>query len=267
MNKNNILFQFQEPIKIKTAIEKTNTISNNYNDKVRLYMSTKAAQFIKYHNSAVNFNTNKYEIFTLPFMPNYYYLVFFTSVNTNHPYVLFININEKALTFLIPIGKDSKQAELDSYFDAINYFTNPELSALYILVEKTIAIRKNGIVNSQYSLLNCENITPCINKFSEIAKMKISETEKTTMYKKYNEYYLTHAVELLTKYFTLLDKDKNYDDAQEFLKGGTFRTDKYFGKQRLNNFFKNNKTILGHLEIFISLYKLLHEVRMKLLKY
>jgi hypothetical protein len=73
-------------------------------------------------------------------------------------------------------------------------------------------------------------------------------------------------MELLNHYFTLLEQ-KNYSDAYDFLKGGKSKINKYYGKKRLNTFFKNNKSIMGHLEVFISLYELLHMSRMKLLNY
>jgi cystathionine beta-synthase len=74
---------------------------------------------------------------------------------------------------------------------------------------------------------------------------------------------------LLKKYFDMLE-NKDYEEAKLFLKGGGTRANyksKYFGKVRLNTFFKNTKNIIGHLEIFILMYQLLHQARMKLLKY
>ena len=45
------------------------------------------------------------------------------------------------------------------------------------------------------------------------------------------------------------------------LQGGHSKFNEYYGKTRLNTFFKsskNNNNIIGHLEVFISLYKLLY---------
>ena len=63
-----------------------------------------------------------------------------------------------------------------------------------------------------------------------------------------------YSKELLTH---LLD-NKKFDDAILFLKGND---GKLFGKQRLNTFFKNTKSIIGHLEIFIGLYEIYHDVK------
>ena len=54
---------------------------------------------------------------------------------------------------------------------------------------------------------------------------------------------------------------REYDEAWEFLKG---TRGQYAGKQRLNTFFKNTKSIIGHLEIFVSLYEIFHMARGKL---
>ena len=94
----------------------------------------------------------------------------------------------------------------------------------------------------------------------EIDKMHISQSEKQILKYKYNEAYLHKAIDFLSYYFNLLD-NKDYDEALLFLKGGDSN---HFGKQRLNTFFKNNKSIIGHLEIFITLYELYNETKNKL---
>ena len=94
-------------------------------------------------------------------------------------------------------------------------------------------------------------------------KKRIPEQEKQNVLSKYNEYYLNRAVGLLKIYFNLLES-KNFEEAYLFLKGNNSK--KYFGKERLNTFFKNTKSIIGHLEIFITLYELFFKVRMKLFK-
>lgn len=267
MNKDKIFIRFQEPIKISKAIEninipKTKTQTFNYNEKVQAYMTIKANQFIQYHNKALTFD--KYEIYTLPFLPKYIFAVISTKTNTNHPYLLFVNLDDRYLNFLIPFGKERKQADIDDYADAIDECTIPELLAIYILIEKSIYIRKSGVlISDQFKLLNCNNIANCVKHRNIIAKKRIPENEKQKILSKYNEYYLNRAVGLLKIYFNLLES-KNFEEAYLFLKGNNSK--KYFGKERLNTFFKNTKSIIGHLEIFITLYELFFKVRMKLFK-
>jgi hypothetical protein len=46
----------------------------------------------------------------------------------------------------------------------------------------------------------------------------------------------------------------DYNEAYLFLKG---KSSKYYKKQRLNTFFAKTKKIVGHLEIFITIYEML----------
>jgi hypothetical protein len=265
MNKDKIFIRFQEPIKISKAITNINIqnkTTQKYNEKVQAYMTIKANQFIQYHNKALAFD--KYEIYTLPYLPKYIFIVITTKTNTNHPYLLFVNLDDKYLNFLIPFGKEKKQADIDDYAEAIDECTIPELLAIYILIEKSIYIRKTGVlISDQFKLLNCNNITNCVKHRNIIMKKRIPEQEKQNILSKYNEYYLNRAVGLLKIYFNLLES-KNFEEAYLFLKGNNSK--KYFGKERLNTFFKNTKSIMGHLEIFITLYELFFKVRMKLFK-
>ena len=140
------------------------------------------------------------------------------------------------------------------------------LFSISLLLDETLKTRKLGILTSQFSILKCENMTLCINKVTEISKMKLSTNEKQTLYIKVQDYYMKQGIELLKKYFKLL-YEKNYSEAYSFLKGGDSKFDKYYRKTRLNTFFKNNKIIIGHLEIFISLYEFLHIIKMKLFNF
>ena len=106
-------------------------------------------------------------------------------------------------------------------------------------------------------------MTLCIHKITEISKMTIKENEKQNLYIKYQDYYRTIGMKLLQNYFYLLEK-KEYGKANDFLQGGHNKFSEYYGKTRLNTFFQNNKTILGHLEVFISLYELLNMTIVKL---
>jgi len=270
-----IFLRFTEPLTIKKAIKniqiesnKYNNYNYNYNDKIKVYMDIKAQQFLQYHNKTLEYKES--QVYTLSFLPNYIFLVFITKTNTNHPYLFYINLNDNSniLNFLIPIGKERKQSDISEYVDSISICNTPDLSAIYILLEKTIYIRKYATLNLRFNLLDCANITNCIIKMRSIDKSRITTSQKMELKNKYNEYYINKALNILKKYFDMLE-NKDYDEAQLFLKGSSgyrYKT-KYFGKERLNTFFKNTKIIIGHLEIFIVMYQLLHQSRMRLLKY
>jgi hypothetical protein len=267
MSHESIFLRFKETMKIEKAIKYTHTINDNYNEKVKTYMALKAQQFLFYHNKYLEYNES--QIYTLEFLPRYIFLVFLTKTNVNHPYLFYVNLDSNMLNFLIPLGKEKKQADIDDYIEAITICNIYDLSAIYILLYKTIYIRKYSTLNLKFNLLDCDNITNCIKKMREIDKRKISTNEKYELKKKYNKYYINKAIDILKKYFDILES-KDYVEAQLFLKGndrGFNYKSKYFGKERLNTFFKNTKNIIGHLEIFIIMYEILHQARMRLLKY
>jgi len=254
MNKSQIFFKFREPVNLYNIINQI-TITNDYLKKIEIYLYNKAQQFVKYHNQ--NLDVKEFQIYTMPYLSRYIFALIITKTNSNHPYLVYFNLDDIIITFLIPFGGDSKQADSSTYYGALYESDIAEKTAILILPEKTILIRKLGIIDSkQFSLINCSNISNCIIKMREIDKMRISLSEKQSLKNKYNEYYLHKAIDFLKYYFTLLD-NKKFDDAILFLKGNN----KLFGKQRLNTFFKNTKSIIGHLEIFISLYELYHETK------
>ena len=208
MDQSNIFLRFRETKKIEKAIKNTEVANNNYNDKIRLYLITKAQQFLNYHNKSLEYKES--QIYTLPNLPNYLFLVFITKTNTNHPYLLYVNLEDNILNFLIPNGKEQKQADINDYIETIKTCNLSDLSAIYILLDKTIYIRKYAILNLRFNLLDCNNITNCIKKMRDIDKQKISINQKTDLKKKYNEYYLNKALNILKKYFYILE-EKNYE--------------------------------------------------------
>ena len=280
MNLDKIQLTFKENDKLGTIIRTIPMygLENTLNNKVKLYLTQKAEDIIRYHNPMMVLNNNNKLFFVLPYLPNYYFMVAYTILNVNHPYLIYFNLNHTYINVLLPLGKDYGQVNINDYNELIKMlvYSNSTtknsksntvlLTAIYLLLNNTIEIRKNGILNSQFNILSCENIPVCVSKMNDISKMKLSESEKQGMYKKYNEHYLTLGFDLLKNYFRLLST-KKYSEAYSFLKGGNTIHNEYYKKRRLNNFFKNNKSIIGHLEIFISLYEILHMVRLKLLNY
>ncbi len=258
MNKSQIFITFQEPQTIKDIINKVPD-GDDFLSKLKIYMTSRANQFITSHNKHLAFK--EYEIYKSAVLPNYIYAIVITKTNVNHPYMMFLDINSNMISFLIPFGKDYKQADIDAYRAAISECNIAELEAVYLLLDKTIYIRKKGILDSrQFSLLDCTNISNCQKKMHDIDKMQIAYANKQELKAQYANAYLHKALDFLKYYFDLLNV-KEYDEAWEFLKG---TKGKYKGRQRLNTFFKNTRSIIGHLEIFVSLYEIFHMARERL---
>jgi hypothetical protein len=302
MDTSKIQLVFKENNKIEKIIEQSNLpTSYTLNDKIKAYLNSKASQIIKYHNPYLDFNINNINVnsnknvFILDYLPRYVFMVAYTLSHINHPYLIYFNLDDKFINVLMPIGRDYQQSNTEDYINVINSIlkinsqkTNSQkktktktkhtssnesnkeniknkalLTAIYVLLDNTIKTRKYGIIYSKFSILTCENMTLCLHKITEISKMNIQEYEKQNLYIKIQDYYRTIGIELLQNYFYLLEK-KEYGKANDFLQGGHNKFSEYYGKTRLNTFFKNNKSILGHLEVFISLYELLHMTVMKL---
>jgi hypothetical protein len=287
MDLNQIQITFNEKKKIEYIINELPNVSGdsniNINEKIKLYLNIKATQIIKYHNKYLDFNINNINvnsnknIFMLTTLPRYVFMVAYTISHTNHPYLIYLNLDDKIINVLIPIGKEYQQANTQDYINVINSITINKsretikkniknkalLSAIYILIKNTINTRAYGIQYSKFTILTCENMTLCMHKINDISKMQMPDNEKQKLYIQYHDYYVKSGIELLQKYFYLLEK-KEYSEAYDFLKGGTTKFNKYYGKTRLNTFFKNEKIIMGHLEVFISLYELLHMVVIKI---
>lgn len=192
------------------------------------------------------------------------YAALLTRPNTNHPIIIFANVNESIMYLIRPFGKDPGQIGLDElermldsrYKDMIN---KAEYYALYLAFQESIRQRKRELIyNDRHSLLKCSNIQACVSKQRELARKRgITHAERDREMKKWNEYYEKKSVRFMEKYFKLLD-DREYDEALMFLKGGD--TKKYFGKQRLDTFYRNTKNIIGHLQIFIDLYQFVYKL-------
>ena len=248
-----IFYKFKEYDKI------SNVIQANFSSQLKTYLEAKCMAFLKYHNSKLAFK--EIQIFNMPNLSDkHYFGMCFTYTSTNHPYLVYINMDEPYIMFLIPFGGDKTHGTFQTFYYAIEEADYIERTCIYLLLDKTIFIRKSGIIESkQFSLFNCSNIANCVKKMQEIDKMKVGKKDKYVnkdeLKAKYNEYYMNKASGFLKYYFTLLD-GKEYNEALLFLKG---KDSKYYGKERLNTFFKNTKIIIGHLEVFIPLYELLHK--------
>lgn len=258
MNKSQIFITFQEPQPILEVVNKVPG-DGDFLTKLKIYMTSRANQFITSHNKYLAFK--EYEIYKSGVLPNYIYAIVITKTNLNHPYMMFLDVQSQFINFLIPLGKDYKQADLDTYSAAIPECTAAELEAIYLLLDKTIYIRKKGILDSrQFSIVDCSWISNCQKKMQEIDKMALGHTAKQELKARYRDAYLHKALDFLKYYFDLLGA-REYDEAWEFLKGDR---GKYAGKQRLNTFFKNSRSVIGHLEIFVSLYEIFHLARVRL---
>jgi len=254
--KQQIFATILDNVKIIVAVNAFNNIPD-FTTKVKIYLSYQAQYFLQTYYPG--FQAKTFEIYSFPYLPQWYFLMLTTNPNTNHPFLLFANLDDNKIYIIRPIGKERGQVEIPVVVDAISQCNTIEKFALYFAVDRSIYMRKNAIIYvPQFTLIDCSNITNCMKKMHEIDKMNISKSEKTKKAIKYEEFYKNKAIEFLQYYFTLLE-NASYDEAYLFLKGNHAT---YYKKQRLNTFFKDTKIIIGHLQIFIELYRLLNYLKL-----
>lgn len=238
-------------------------IEHSYNS-ISEYLLAKTKIFINYHNPSLVLE--KYETLTYKKYPNYIFIVSYTKTYTNHPYLTYAKITDSFITILIPFGKEYGQISFNDVFNIIDGIdddkpTLMQYIAMYILTLKTINIRQSGILMSdRYKILRCGAISHCKDKMRQLAKTyNQTSKEYTELVEYYKNFYYEKGKDLLIKYFNAL-KDGDFNDAYAFLKGSGGIKNKYFGRERLNTFFINTSDVIGHLQIFIPLYEILHEL-------
>lgn len=232
-NKAKAFFSLYELEPIMNLILKTD--GKNYNEKILNYINNLSRNIIISHNRRLGLRETA--IYTFPYLSSGdIFIIIVTKANTNHPYLLYLNVNSNEIKVLLPIGGDRKQVDLDIINNFLPICDWTELFMINLLLEKTIFIRKTGIlIEKQFTLIDCNNITHCKKKIQEIKKSSMISSEKDEQIKKYTNYYLQKGLDMLTHFFDLL-MNNQIDEAKVFLKGDTSGLLK--NKQRLNTFFR-----------------------------
>lgn len=187
------------------------------------------------------------------------YISLVSKQSANHPWVAACNIYSKNFEVYRPFGRDPGQISIEQFNSILSStrFTKAQYYGFYILFSENMRVRKEEMFfNSKHSLLRCDNIKQCLLKRKEIAKSRMGAAAKTAEMAKYQAFYEKKCVNFLQKYFEMLDA-RDYDEAFAFLR---MKHGKYYGKQRLDTFFVSTGEIIGHLQIFIEIYKLIYTV-------
>jgi hypothetical protein len=192
---------------------------------------------------------------TTPFT-NIIFFTVYTLPNRNHPLIGFVSKanNTSEITLIRPIGKKRYNLDIDKLDIYLNRYKNhwtEELYGLYLSIIKSIVIRKEELLlNDEFSLLNCHNIKGCITATKKLSNKSLrTKKQQITLFR-------NNAIKVIINYFNELEKYK-FSNAEEIL--GTSKD----SISLINNIFKKNKKIRGHLEIFITLYKLIKNIKEK----
>ena len=137
MDTSKIQLVFKETKTLLKIIETSYlTSSNKLFDKIKAYLDIKAQQIINYHNPNLEFNINNINInsntniFIFDYLPRYVFMVAYTLSHTNHPYLIYFNLDDTFINVLLPIGRDYQQANTEDYIHVINSITKNKAIAL-----------------------------------------------------------------------------------------------------------------------------------------
>ncbi len=184
---------------------------------------------------------------------------FFISITTipfnNHPFMVYGYYNNTILKILIPLGNKSGQINIRHVGTLVSKMASLDKLALHHLLRSTLTIREFNIfkytkklIDTPDSIFNCSNIKACQESTVKIHKMNITQTQKNELINKVYIQIKDIILEHLKRYFKLMKSNK-FADAESYL------------KTQFNNIYYDTKGIMGHLLIFIEIYKLIETLK------
>lgn len=236
-------------------------IAGSSRQSAEAFISLKTISAIKlYYDKTLSVNNY---IFHKSWNNNILYVSLITAPNKNHPVVAYAHMDEPYIYMIRPFGKDKGQVGLNQFEDLLDAefrtrLTPAEYYGLYLLFSESTRQRKlEMIFDDRHSLLKCSNIKPCQAKLKAIQsdpKLKTAAARQS-MAVKWQEFYERQSIKMIETYFELLD-EREYAMAYAFLKSKAIKTSKQGA--RLDTFFAKSKAIIGHLQIFISIYQFMY---------
>lgn len=238
-----------------------NTVFDQYPDKttilqrIQIYLGMVAIQAIK---TISNLDMVDYKAHP-SWSKEWIYISLISRQSANHPWVAACNVHSNQFEVYRPFGRDLGQITIEQFNSILSStrFTKAQYYGFFTLFSENMRVRKEEMIYSpKHSLIKCDNIKQCLLKKKEIAKSRKSPATKAAELAKYQAFYEKKSINFILKYFEMLDA-RDYEEAFAFLR---MKHGKYYGKQRLDTFFVSTGEIIGHLQIFIEIYKLIYTV-------
>ena len=176
-----------------------------------------------------------------------FFIFITTRPYNNHPFSVFGRYNDNFINIMIPIGNKKGQIVFRDIKKQLKEFDMLEKEALYKLLKFSLKIREfNFISPANTKEINCSNIKSCQEEINFLFKNN-KQYNINIIFAKYQNKVL----KIIKNYFKLL-KNKKYVEAKQYITGKP---------TSLKNMFYNYKDIIGHLIIFIELYKCLDDIK------
>tara|TARA_B110001469_G_scaffold700_1_gene829 strand:- start:298 stop:1134 length:837 start_codon:yes stop_codon:yes gene_type:complete len=189
-----------------------------------------------------------------------------TNPQINHPFSLFGTYNDSIIYIMIPMGNSIGQFDISKIKKEISTLSPIKKLGLYHLLKLTIKLRETNFVKyTKKDIYNCINISECDR---EVKSLKSKKLLTQDLYNKIQTKYATMVQKSIKNYFNLLKKGK-YVIAKDYIINDNINILKKSKKSKsirnksknikknicLKNLLYNSKDIIGHLVIFIEVYK------------
>ena len=199
-----------------------------------------------------------------------------TNPYNNHPFSLFGTYDDKMIYIMIPMGNSLGHFDISKIKKEIKTLTAIKKLGLYHLLKLSIKIRESSFIKyTKKDIYNCMKITECDK---EVRLFKENKRLTPELYNKLQLKYSLMIQNSIKTFFSLLKKGK-YTIAKDYItkdnvnintiskksksksikktKGKSSRNKYKTVKKNicLKNLLYNSKDTIGHLVIFIEIYK------------
>ena len=194
-----------------------------------------------------------------------------TNPFNNHPFTLFGTYNDNIIYIMIPMGNSIGQFDINKVKTEIKFLSPIKKLGLYHLLKLSIKIRETNFTKyTKNDIYNCINISEC-DTHSKLLKSKNLLT--LDLYNKLQMKYAFQVRDSIKKYFYLLKQGK-YTTARDYITKNNINSSILKSKSKkkksikhklksknikkkicLKNLLYNSKDLIGHLLIFIEIYK------------
>jgi hypothetical protein len=213
----------------------------------------------------------------------YYFLNVFTKQYNNHPFTVFGSYAQKIVYIMIPIGGDIGQYDIHKIKPLIKQLPPLKKLALFHLLNITFKIRELNFNKYSKDYITCTNIIDCNDSMIILKKRGLLNSDVTT--KLFNKH--SNLVNRKIKIYFKLLKMSEFTLARNYLTKNDLNLKKKSKKIYtsvnslanvkksaivkknnicLKNMFYNSKSIVGHLLIFIELFKCINVIKENVIK-
>ena len=208
----------------------------------------------------------------------YYFLNVFTKQFNNHPFTVFGSYAQKTVYIMIPLGGGIGQYDIHKIKPLIKQLPPLKKLALYHLLNITFKIREINFNKYSKDYITCANIIDCNDSMMILKKRGLLNNNVTTKLFDKHSNLVNRKIKI---YFKLL-KMSEFTLARNYLIKNDLNLKKKSNKiytsvnslnnvkksvvvkknnKCLKNMFYNSKDIIGHLLIFIELFKCINVIK------